>query len=259
MPGAMVRVMRYQYQQGDRRLVPAGTAQTDDKGSYRVWGLNPGDYYVSAVTRIDLGIGGGGGRGAAGTRRSRRTRCGRRYRERGRRRARRERRRAARRSGRRSGPADRTRRRTFPASASINEARPVTVGVSQEVLDIDFSLQLVRTSRVSGHVDNPDGTRPSGGNVNLTPRGSGGRARQPRHQLRIANRLGRQLHHQQRAARPLHAARAQQRQRRAAVRVAAALGRAAAISPTLASCWQTGGIRERNGAFEPRRRRCRAI
>ena len=33
MPGAMVRVMRYQYQQGDRRLTPAGTAQTDDKAS----------------------------------------------------------------------------------------------------------------------------------------------------------------------------------------------------------------------------------
>src|SRR3954471_19537347 len=59
MPGAMVRVMRYQYQQGERRLVPAGTAQTDDKGSYRVWGLNPGDYYVSAVTRSDFGFGGG--------------------------------------------------------------------------------------------------------------------------------------------------------------------------------------------------------
>ena len=38
MPGATVRVMRYQYQQGDRRLVPVVTAQTDDKGSYRVWG-----------------------------------------------------------------------------------------------------------------------------------------------------------------------------------------------------------------------------
>ena len=54
------------------------------------------------------------------------------------------------------------------------ETRPVTVGISQEVLDIDFGLQLVRTSRISGHVDNPDGTRPSGGNVNLTPEGAAG-------------------------------------------------------------------------------------
>src|SRR4029077_16316401 len=58
MPGVMVAVMRYQYQQGDRRLVPAGQAQTDDRGIYRVWGLNPGDYYVSAVARNE------GGRGA---------------------------------------------------------------------------------------------------------------------------------------------------------------------------------------------------
>jgi uncharacterized protein (DUF2141 family) len=173
MPGATVRVMRYQYQQGDRRLVPAGTSQTDDKGSYRVWGLNPGDYYVSAVTRIDLGNGGGGGRGAPGR-------------------------------GGAGGPnaaagianalggvlggnvaallggqGDDQDRMSyaptyFPGVASINEARSVTVGVSQEVLDVDFSLQLVRASRVSGHVDNPDGTRPSGGNVNLTPEGAAG-------------------------------------------------------------------------------------
>src|SRR6185503_575740 len=56
MPGASVRVMRYQYAQGERQLVPAGTAQTDDEGTFRVWGLNPGDYYVSAITRnFDFG------------------------------------------------------------------------------------------------------------------------------------------------------------------------------------------------------------
>ena len=38
MPGVIVRVMRYQYLQGERRLTPAGTGQTDDKGQYRVWG-----------------------------------------------------------------------------------------------------------------------------------------------------------------------------------------------------------------------------
>jgi hypothetical protein len=52
VPGATVRVMRYQYQQGDRRLTQVGTAQTDDRGQYRVWGLMPGDYYVNALTRI---------------------------------------------------------------------------------------------------------------------------------------------------------------------------------------------------------------
>src|SRR5439155_1009943 len=56
MPGATVRVMRYQYLQGDRRLVPVGTSQTDDKGNYRVWGLMPGDYYVTATGRGFGGI-----------------------------------------------------------------------------------------------------------------------------------------------------------------------------------------------------------
>src|SRR5690349_24614177 len=73
MPGVMVRVMRYQYLQGDRRLVPAGTGQTDDKGMYRIWGLMPGDYYVNAVARggpfgggVFAGFGGPGGPGGPG-------------------------------------------------------------------------------------------------------------------------------------------------------------------------------------------------
>src|SRR5260370_1387464 len=51
MPATPVNVMRYQYAQGNRQLVPAGTSQTDDRGEYRVWGLNPSDYYVSAAPR----------------------------------------------------------------------------------------------------------------------------------------------------------------------------------------------------------------
>jgi hypothetical protein len=58
MPGVMVRIMRYQYLQGERRLTPAGNGQTDDKGMYRVWGLMPGEYYVNAIAR---GGGPGGG------------------------------------------------------------------------------------------------------------------------------------------------------------------------------------------------------
>ena len=169
MPGAVVRVMRYQYLQGDRRLTPAGTAQTDDKGQYRVWGLNPGDYYINAVTRIaDFGRGGGpgGGRGGPG--------------------------------GAVAGfidgalggniaavfgaagdDQDRVAYAPtyFPGVGSVAEARPVVVGLSQEVLDVDFNLQLVRTSRINGHVTNPDGTPTTSGNVNLTPEGVAGAGR----------------------------------------------------------------------------------
>src|SRR5262245_35841171 len=66
VPGAMVRVMRYQYLQGDRRLTPAGNGQTDDRGQYRVWGLMPGDYYVNALTRLPTAGGRGGPTGPPG-------------------------------------------------------------------------------------------------------------------------------------------------------------------------------------------------
>src|SRR5207249_9748984 len=66
VPGAVIRVLRYQYLQGDRRLTPAGTGQTDDRGQYRVWGLMPGDYYVNALTRIAIGGRGGFGGGFPG-------------------------------------------------------------------------------------------------------------------------------------------------------------------------------------------------
>ena len=142
MPGIMVRVLRYQYQQGDRRLVPAGTAQTDDQGQYRVWGLNPGEYYVDAQARINFGFGGGPpGRGGAGG------------------------------PGGRGGVAgviagvvgsiagsnvatlfgnaDDSQKAYaptyFPGVTAISEARPVTVGLSQESSNIDFAW-LVRVA-----------------------------------------------------------------------------------------------------------------
>ncbi len=168
MPGVMVRVMRYQYQQGERRLTPAGNAQTDDKGQYRVWGLMPGEYYVNAISRGGgggnfggpMGPGGPGGFGGRG--------------------------------GRGGGPGAAAVLSTggaepdqqnyaptyYPGVPSVSEAKPVTVGLSQEVLDISFSMQLVRISRITGHVTNPDGTPVTAGNVNLMPDTGGGRANQ---------------------------------------------------------------------------------
>lgn len=51
--GARVEVLRLQTAQGRRRLVPAGTAnQTDDTGAFRVYGLDPGEYYVGARFQV---------------------------------------------------------------------------------------------------------------------------------------------------------------------------------------------------------------
>ncbi|HEY7289614.1 MAG TPA: carboxypeptidase regulatory-like domain-containing protein [Vicinamibacterales bacterium] len=151
MPGVSVRVMRYQYLQGDRRLVGAGGGQTDDKGQYRVWGLMPGDYYVNATARPALPGGpmafngrGGGGRGGPA---------------------------AFGRGGSTAGADSETMNYAptyYPGTASVNDAKAITVGLSQELLDINFGMQLVRTSRVSGRVTNPDGSPVTNGQINMT-------------------------------------------------------------------------------------------
>jgi hypothetical protein len=164
LPGTAVRVMRYQYVQGRRQLTPAGTAQTDDRGEYRVWGLNPGDYYVTAVARnAPLNAGGRGvvaqflgrigvARGGAA-------------------------------AGATAGGQDEQQEAYaptyFPGVASPNEARAVTVGLSSDVGGIDFNILLVVTSRISGHVTSADGLPAAGGNVNLIPDGLVGRGGPP--------------------------------------------------------------------------------
>jgi len=50
-PGTQVRVMRYVVQAGRRTLQQTGNGATDDRGIYRVYGLQPGEYIVSAVPR----------------------------------------------------------------------------------------------------------------------------------------------------------------------------------------------------------------
>jgi protocatechuate 3,4-dioxygenase beta subunit len=52
-----VSAMRYQYVQGTRRLMPSGrSGPTNDLGEYRLYGLSPGQYYVSATLRNFSGL-----------------------------------------------------------------------------------------------------------------------------------------------------------------------------------------------------------
>jgi hypothetical protein len=205
MPGISVQVMRYQYAQGNRQLVPSGSAQTDDQGAFRVWGLNPGTYYVSAISRTvnfggrggpgrggpgpgglppgvnaPSGRGGfGGGRGAAGAGSGGAAAAG------------------AGRGGRGGPSADALTTLAanapevfaqlnaalggasgdsepvayaptfYPGVAAVDEARAVTVGLSAEVLDVNFGLLLVRTAHISGRVTKSDGSPSTTGNVTL--------------------------------------------------------------------------------------------
>jgi protocatechuate 3,4-dioxygenase beta subunit len=56
--GTSVTAMRFGFMAGTRRLLPAfaqgSSDQTDDQGTYRLYGLPPGDYIVSATNRISM-------------------------------------------------------------------------------------------------------------------------------------------------------------------------------------------------------------
>lgn len=57
VPDATVTPLRLQFVQGRRRLLPAGRpATSNDIGGYRVFGLSPGTYYLSAVLRPQGGF-----------------------------------------------------------------------------------------------------------------------------------------------------------------------------------------------------------
>ena len=51
IPGTSVRVLRYAMQSGQRTLQQGGTGSTDNRGIYRVYGLQPGEYVVAATPR----------------------------------------------------------------------------------------------------------------------------------------------------------------------------------------------------------------
>jgi protocatechuate 3,4-dioxygenase beta subunit len=132
---ALVTVQRYQYVRGERQLSPAGGGQSDDRGQYRVFGLPPGDYYVSAdagvLTRgfqqFAAAIGGSpDGRGGRG--------------------------------GFFGAPPVNDPEPVgyaptyYPGVVSAAEAAKITVGPGQEVSGMDFQVQLVPTATISGVV-----------------------------------------------------------------------------------------------------------
>src|SRR4029077_15631076 len=55
----------------------------------------------------------------------------------------------------------------YPGVASVEDARSVTVGLSAEVLDVNFGLLFFRTGGISGHVTKADGMPSTRGNLTL--------------------------------------------------------------------------------------------
>ncbi|PYR90959.1 MAG: hypothetical protein DMF84_18570 [Acidobacteria bacterium] len=157
---ALVTVQRYQYIRGERQLSAAGGGQSDDRGQYRVFGLPPGEYYVSAdagglaqafgrgLQQLAGAIGGGpDGRGG--------------------------------RAGFFGAPPPDDPEPVgyaptyYPGVVSTAEATKITVGAGQEVSGMDFQVQLVATATISGIVVGADGGVP----VLLVPQDGGGMLR----------------------------------------------------------------------------------
>src|SRR5439155_16450057 len=109
LQGASVQLLQLRYENGRLRLVPGpGSARlTDDLGRYRLYGLPPGRYIVSAA------IGNVGSEDLPGYARS-----------------------------------------YYPGTLNAADAQYVAIGTSQDVTNIDFSLQRTRTARIAGRILN---------------------------------------------------------------------------------------------------------
>ena len=135
---ASVTAWRFAYAAGARRLTPAGQNArdtTDDQGHFRLFGLPPGDYYVSATLRSGgpevTDPMGGETSGYAAT--------------------------------------------YFPGTTNVADASRITLAVSQENTSVNFGLIATRLVKVSGQVLMSDGGPASNGMVMLLPAAAGGR------------------------------------------------------------------------------------
>jgi hypothetical protein len=115
--GAAVRVSRVVWLNGEVRAAPGGSDTADDRGEYRVFGLTPGRYYVSATR------GNAANEGAL----------------------------SARGDGQAPGAASAAYAPAYyPSAASVTEAAAITVKAGQETTGIDVIVRLVPVVEVSG-------------------------------------------------------------------------------------------------------------
>jgi hypothetical protein len=141
-----VQLLRYTYVDGERRLQPSDFATTDDRGEFRIYGLQPRTYYVSA----NLRSGGGGLALAEGV--------------------------AITAGGLQGADApDESYATTYyPGTLDGENAAPIEVKGGDEVR-VDFTLIPTHTYRVSGTVTNTaSGESGRQGMVVLMPRNSAG-------------------------------------------------------------------------------------
>jgi hypothetical protein len=144
---AVVSAMRSAWAGGRRRLLPSGrTAMTNDLGQFRIYGLSPGDYCVSATFRGDgmgmeimAAMGGAAAGGPTG-------------------------------SNPNSGYAP----TYFPGTPNGAEAQKVVIAAGQEAQNTDFALLPVKLAKISGTVISSEGKPVEGSMVNAVPRSGDG-------------------------------------------------------------------------------------
>ncbi len=166
--GTQVGAWRAEMRTGEKRYVQAGSDQTDDRGTYRIYGLIPGEYVIRATPRNSPGdlrqvvedvvgqafggnqggrganiqlnggalqqiLGGRGGNAAAAVGGLL----------------------ADLNAGDDAGvgyaPV------YYPGTTTSTNATAVSLDISQERQGVDFQLQLVQTAKISGNVASPDG------------------------------------------------------------------------------------------------------
>ena len=144
---AMVTGMRSVWANGRRRLQPfRAPALTNDLGQFRLYGLTPGDYYVSATVRdavameMSMASMSGAASPPPGS----------------------------------QPPASGYAPTYFPGTPVAAEAQKVTVAVGQEAQGIDFALAPVRLTRISGTAITSQGKPADGSMVTVVPRGDVG-------------------------------------------------------------------------------------
>jgi hypothetical protein len=113
--------MRYQFMGGARRLVPGGgegsNDRTDDQGGFRLYGLPPGDYFVSANNRGGMVM----------------------------------------QAELNNTEADGFAATYYPGTPNLNEATRVTLKAGQEMSGANFALVVARMARIRGRALNSRG------------------------------------------------------------------------------------------------------
>ena len=154
LPLVTIRLLRYVYQRGQRQLVPVGTDRTDDRGQYRVFDLEPGDYFVSAIVSRQRAT--NGDRSGPDPARG----AGPGFRVRGE---------PAQPDGNTAAAPLGYAPTYYPGVVNLVEAVSVTVGLSAELGGVDFAVHRVPTSTVSGVVFEANGNPATTAQVMIVP------------------------------------------------------------------------------------------